>query len=466
MATILIIEDERLLGRSLSDGLEGEGHRAVWLRTAEEALDWLASGSAHVALIDVRLPGISGTELLAVLSRDHPDVTSIVVTAHGDVRTAVEAMRAGAYDFLIKPVDLETISLVVGRALEHQGLASRQQRARREDQERFSLANIIGACPEIEQAKDRVRRLAALGSSIADDPPNVLITGETGTGKDLFARAIHYEGLRAEKPYVHVNCAALPTNLVESELFGHVKGAFTDAKQSKRGLMETADGGTLFLDEVGELPASLQAKLLVALENKAVRPVGGVQDTPVNVHLIAATNRNIEQTVRDGVFREELYHRLRVIEIKLPPLRRRRDDVNLLAEQFLVSHCRRFRLPPKQLTAAARAALQRHVWPGNVRELTHSLESAVLLCESDTIDSADLSLPTSKEPLARVAGEEEGSVAVDFSRGSIRFADIEEKLLRAALEYTGGNVVQAAALLGLSRDTMRYRAAKFGLSVK
>jgi DNA-binding NtrC family response regulator len=466
MATILIIEDEHLLGKSIRDGMDGEGHRAVWVRSAEEALDWLASGSAHVALVDIRLPGMSGVELLAILASDHPDLTPIVVTAHGDLSTAVEAMRAGAYDFLTKPIDLDAISLVVGRALEHQGLASQRKHQRRRDEARFTLANIIGSCPEIQQAKDRVARLAALGSTIATDPPNVLIAGETGTGKDLFAQAIHHEGPRASGPYVHVNCAALPANLIESELFGHIKGAFTDAKQSKRGLIELADGGTLFLDEVGELPASLQAKLLVAIETRMVRPVGGVQDMPVNVHLIAATNQNIDQAVSDGRFREELYHRLRVIEIKLPPLRRRADDVLLLAERFLAAHCQRFRFTPKTLTASARSALTKHTWPGNVRELSHVLESAVLLCECDTIDLADLALPASRDVRVKVSGDDACPVAVDFSNGPVRFEDIEKKILTAALNESGGNVVQAATLVGLSRDTMRYRAAKFGLAAK
>lgn len=465
MPNLVVVEDEHLLGKSLRDGLRAQGYDATWFTSGEEFLTWLKDRQADLALLDLRLPGMDGLSVLEHLHAEHPEMLTVFMTAHGDVATAVRAMKLGAFEFLTKPVDLDALLLVVDRALNHRRLTSIVERQKRQEAAQYGLGAIIGQCPALEQAKTVVRRLAQLGASIRESPPTVLITGETGTGKDLVARAIHQEGPRADKPFVHVNCAALPEALIESELFGHVKGAFTDARQSKQGLFELASGGTLFLDEVGTLPAPLQAKLLTSIETRKIRPVGGVQERPIDIHLLSATNQKIEEAVMEGEFRQDLYHRLRVLLIELPPLRNRGDDIFLLADFFLKRLCARFKMPLKKLTPEARESLLRYAWPGNVRELSNMLESAVLQADGD-VEVQHLPAPSGRDRAVRLRGGDEFRVDIDFTRGPVPLEQVERQLLERALAETRGNVTRAAELLDLSRDTMRYRIAKFELEAR
>ena len=462
MPMILIVEDEHVLGKTLRDRFRVEPFDSHWCISAEEGIEWLGKHQADLAVVDLRLPGMDGLSLLERLKADQPQMASVVVTAHGDVHSAVRAVKLGAYEFVTKPFDLDALVLIVERALAQGKLSNIYARQKSADASEYGLDNIIGHCPGLLKAKGLVKRLGQLGLSIRESPPTVLITGETGTGKDLFARALHQEGPRSSGPFVHINCAALPEALMESELFGHVKGAFTDAKQSKRGMFELADEGTLFLNEVGMLPLSLQAKLLTALETRKIRAVGALEEKPVNIHLISASNEKLDEMLRSGSFRQDLYHRLRVIHLELPPLRERGEDLDLLVARFLVELCERFHMPAKRLTAESRRVLAGYSWPGNIRELRHWLESAVLLSE-DEIGVEHLPQPTgpgSGEGV-RLGPGGLGEVEVDFSRGGISLEDVERRLIDKALQATDGNVSKAAELLGLSRDTLRYRISKY-----
>lgn len=464
MATILIVEDERLLGESLRASLEDEGYQAYWVSSGEDAVDWLKDHQADLALLDCRLPSMSGLELLEEVSASHPDIVTVMMTANADVQMAIRAMRGGASDFLIKPVDLGALSEVARKNLHHRRMTQTLKHEQKTRTQEFGLHQIVGACAEIEKAKAMVRRLATLHVGETDRPPNVLITGETGTGKDVFARAIHFEGRRREGPFIHVNCAALPETLVESELFGHVKGAFTDARASKRGLFEVADHGTLFLDEIGALPLGSQSKVLTAIETGAIRPVGAAEEIRVNTHLVAAMNQNPADWVGQGRFRQDLYHRLRVVHLDLPPLRDRGTDLMTLAEHFARVYCRKFSMPVKKISRAAREAMRRYGWPGNVRELSHCIESAVLL-SGDMLDAEFV--PESRAGGRPIdAGKSEGAIPVDFSRGPIPLERVERELITRAMEATDNNVSRAAMLLDLSRDTMRYRLEKYGFNGK
>lgn len=463
MPKILIIEDERVLGKTLRDRFQRPPFSSHWCVSGEEAIEWLGQHAADLALVDLRLPGIDGLTLLERVRKDHPQMASILVTAHGDVATAVRAIKMGVCDFLPKPFDLDELVLKMEQALK-QGLQSNiLAREKKEAASEFGLDRIIGECPAIRRAKDVVLRVASLGESIREAPPTVLITGETGTGKDLFARAIHHEGPRSANAFVHINCAALPEALMESELFGHVKGAFTDAKQSKKGMFELADEGTLFLDEVSLLPLSLQAKLLTALETRSVRPVGALEERPINIHLISASNEKLEEQMERGKFREDLYHRLRVIRLELPPLRERGADLDILVEKFLIELCARFHMSVKRLGPNARRALARYPWRGNIRELRHWLESAVLLSSEDEIGLEHLPQPSGSPGKGgvRVGQGRGGEVEVDFASGGISLEKVERNLIEQALRHTEGNVSRAAELLGMTRDTLRYRIGKY-----
>ncbi len=462
MATILVVEDEKLLGKTLAESLRDDGHRSHWFPSAEEALAWLSTRQADLALVDCRLPGMGGLDLLDELAKSHPDTAIVMMTAHADVPTAVRAMKAGACDFLIKPVDLDAVSMVAKKNLSQRRIAQRLKHEQKAQSQRFGLHKVIGQCPGIEKAKALVRRLSALNVPAGARPPNVLITGETGTGKDVFAQAIHYEGPRRAASLVHVNAAALPEKLIESELFGHVKGAFTGASVSKRGLFEVADGGTLFLDEIGALKLELQAKVLTAIETGCIRPIGADEETSVNVQLVAAMNQDPAEWVRQGKFREDLYHRLRVVHFSLPPLRERGDDVAMLADHFLESACRKFQMDKKKFSKPALKAMRRHDWPGNVRELSHCIESAVLLA-GEVIDAEFL--PTRRKHGLNT--DMDGSVPtipVNFSRGPVPLENVECELIKMAMQETRQNISRAAKLLSISRDALRYRLEKFGMN--
>jgi DNA-binding NtrC family response regulator len=464
LASILIIEDEQLLGQTFQSSLSDEGHVVHWVSSAEAAQAWLTNRHVDLALIDIRLPGIDGVQFLRELLHTHPDTIAIMMTAQGDVETAVHAMKLGAVDFLIKPVDLDAVALIARRNLRQRRLAQTAKYEQRSRSNQFGLHQIIGECPQIEKARALVRRMCHLGVSASEHPPSILITGETGTGKDLLASAFHYEGPRRDGPFVQINCAALPESLAESELFGHTKGAFTSAGTNKRGLFEVADQGTLFLDEIGALPLALQAKILTAISTGRIRPVGSVDETTVNVQLVAAMNQDPLRLVQEGKFREDLYHRLRVLHAHLPPLRERGDDLHLLAEHFIAAHCRKFTLGRKRLSPQAREALCAYHWPGNVRELCHRLESAVLL-GGEVLEADLLPGPSRGAVLAEAEGEA-AMISADFSRGPVPLESVERELIVRAMVAAHNNVSGAAKLLSISRDTLRYRLEKYGLQTK
>jgi DNA-binding NtrC family response regulator len=445
-ATIFIVDDDALLRLSLRDRFDREGYDLIEAGSCAEATARLTP-DVDLVLLDFQLPDGDGLSVLRHIKEKSPETIVILMTAYSSVSNAVEAMKLGAFHYVNKPFDVDEIVLLAEKALETTRLR-REVRALRGSQRReYSFDAIIGSSPAMHNVKSLLARVAASPAS------TVLLTGETGTGKDLAAKAIHYNSDRASKPFVNITASALPEQLLESELFGHERGAFTDARQQKRGLIETADGGTLFLDEIGEMTPALQAKLLRFLEEKAFKRVGGLTDIRVDARVIAATNRTLEEEVKAGKFREDLFYRLQVMPIALPPLRERRGDVPLLASHFVDVYNREFKRRMSGLTPAAVAAMERHAWPGNIRELRNTIERAMLLATHEWIELDDLQLARTSTVTAQFRLPPEG----------VEMEEVERQLLVQALERCHGNHSQAAQLLGLNRDQVRYRIEKFGL---
>jgi two-component system response regulator AtoC len=460
MPTLLIVEDEPVLLRNLAKAFESRGWTARQAVSLAEARRAAAETAPDVVLLDLRLPDGSGLELLGELAATTPDLPVIMMTGHGSVADAVEAMKRGARDFVQKPLELEEIRLKVERALG----AARQQREIAYYRERDHIAgSIVGESEAIRRLHGLVERLARATSGPRGPAPTVLLLGETGTGKGLVARALHAAGGRRDRPFIEVNCTALPETLMEAELFGHERGAFTDARTARAGLFEAADGGTLFLDEIGHISPALQSKFLKVIEEKTVRRIGAAAARAVDVHVIAATSRDLEAAVRLGEFGEDLYQRLAVAVIRIPPLRERGSDVVVLARHFLAAAASRYGSPPRSFSAAAEAALQAHGWPGNVRELANAMERAVLFSDAETLEPADLGIDPAAAAQGRVAAGPSGAVVVELPEGGLALEAVERALLAAALNKADGNQSAAARLLGVSRDTLRYRMEKFGL---
>jgi two-component system, NtrC family, response regulator AtoC len=463
MASILVIEDELILAKNVCDALRFDGHDASTVRTGEEGIEIAESESPDLVLLDYRLPGIDGLSVLNELSRRAVPAAVVMMTAHGNIETAVAAMKAGAVDFVTKPLDLKELQLLINRVLETRRLRGELQYFRERERASGSLDQILGESKSIDDVKKMILKLVSTPALAMTDPPSILITGETGTGKDLIARAIHYAGPRKDGPFVHVNCTALPEHLVEAELFGHVKGAFTDARADKRGLLECAENGTAFLDEIGHMPASLQAKLLQSIEHRTIRPVGGTKDRKINVLFIAATNRDIEEAISQRDFRDDLYHRLRTLSIHLAPLRERGDDALLLAHHFIDKFAARFGIGKLTISNAAADIIAQHDWPGNVRELAHVLESAVVMVDGTTVtpDHLNVQLATASTDTTNIQVAGGKTIALDFSGDCPTLEEIEFQIIEAAVEHSKHNLTRAARVLGISRDAVRYRMERF-----
>lgn len=461
MATrrVLVVDDEALIRWSLAERLRADGHDVVEAETAAEALDKAGHG-VDLVLLDYKLPDDDGLTVLRKLRELDSDTLVMMLTAHKSVEVVVEAMKAGAYDYSTKPFDLDDVALRVSRALEGTRLR-RELRTLRDGLARpYGLSSIIGE-------SDAMTRIKALIKKVATSPGStVLITGESGTGKDLIAKVIHYASHRAARPFLNITCSALPETLLESELFGHERGAFTDARQQKRGLLEQADDGTVFLDEIGEMTHALQAKLLRFLEEKTFRRVGGMADVHVDVRVVAATNRRLEEDVRAGKFREDLYYRLNVLRIEIPPLRQRGTDAALLAQYFVESFAREFKRAVPGLAPATERVIQSYGWPGNVRELRNLVERAVLMADDGMLQPSDFETILNASGATGGGTSSGGGGTFALPAEGVNLEDVERRLVEQALERVGGNQTKAATLLGLHRDQIRYRIEKFGLSTK
>ena len=450
-STVLIVDDEQSLARSAKAFLSDHGYEAEVAGTGEQALNLLATLQPDVVFADVRLPGMSGLDLLKRIHAFDPVIPVVMLTAYGSIEGAVEAVKLGAFDYVKKPVDLEELKLLADRARETRLLKQELSYYRRRATKDVGFEGLVGESRAVQAVLERARQVAAL-----DETPPVLLTGETGTGKGLLARAIHAGGPRAPKPFIEVNCTALPATLMEAELFGHERGAFTDAKESKPGLVEAAEGGFLFLDEIGDVDLAVQGKLLRAIEERAVRRLGSVRERKVDVRIMAATNRDLERAVGEERFRKDLYFRLAVIVLDVPPLRERGEDVLLLTEHFLRAFNAKYGKVVRQLSTAARDLLLSYPWPGNVRELSHVIERAVLWSRGATLDVEHLSLTRP----AVASDHVDAAKPVD----SATLPQWERTMIEQALRDAGGNQTKAAQRLGISRDTLRYRLKKFGLS--
>lgn len=463
MAQILIIDDEILLGRSLSRALAQRGHEASAVGTAEEGLSLLDKLLPEIVLLDMQLPGLSGLDTLKKIRETDPNILVIIVTAYGTIASAVEAMKLGAIDFLRKPLDTDEVTIAIERALAHARLARTVSFYQKREAERLAEEEFLGESPKAREVRAFIQKLCGLPVTKVSELPPVLILGETGTGKDLVARLLHFKSAFASAPFIEVNCPTLPRGLEEGELFGYEKGAFTDARQSKRGLAEVAEGGTLFLNEIGDLPPESQAKLLRLIEQKKLRHVGGLRDLSIDVRIVAATNRDLGQAVKSGQFRQDLFFRLNHVTITLPSLRERKEDVLPLGEHFLkkTSDQRSGSEKPKSLSEAAQKALQAYTWPGNVRELRQLMERAVLFSSNSTIEPAELRLPPESLPAIKV--DLNSNVKVEFGPDGIDIEEVEKQLIVRALEESSGNVSEAARKLKLTREALRYRIQKFGL---
>lgn len=460
MADILIVDDEENLRYSIQLGLKRAGHECRHADTVEAALAECERTPPAMALVDIQLPDGNGINLLARMRDRGFDVPVIVITAFGTVATAVTAMKQGAVDFIQKPLSIEEVCLAVDRCLEDRQLRNQLDAYKETQRRQAGDFPLIAECPQMREVISLADRIAGVESEPGMGLVATLLLGATGTGKELIARYIHRNGRRPDRPFVQVNCAAIPENLFEAELFGYERGAFTDAKTGKKGLLQVAHESTLFLDEIGDMPLATQTKLLVAIETGRFRKLGSTAETVVDVRVIAATNSDLQSKVRSGQFREDLYFRLKVFSIELPPLRTRGNDLFLLAEHFITRFSRKFRKSPPKLADATRQLMRAYAWPGNVRELANVLQRAVLVNDVAVLEPAMLGIQDGGGTVTP------GQVAlpVDFSQGDCTLATTEKRLLTAALDHTKGNISEAARLLGLTRGGLRHRMEKLGLS--
>jgi DNA-binding NtrC family response regulator len=460
-AKILVADDEQNLRRVLVALLKRDGHTVVQAATGLEAIEHLAE--ADVVITDLRMPGVDGMEVLRAASKNYPQVPVIMITAYGSVGQAVEAIKAGAFDYIEKPFEQEQIKVIVDKAI---GQAAANREAPRAtlyagDGEVKGRYGLVGQ-------SEHMQAIFSIIDKVADTPSTVLITGESGTGKELVAKALHEQSRRKSAPFIKINCAAIPKTLMESELFGYEKGAFTGATSSKPGRFELADGGTLFLDEIGEIPVEMQVKLLRAIQESEFERVGGIKTLKVDVRLVTATNRDLEAETKFGNFREDLYYRLNVVPLQIPPLRKRTGDIPLLVTHIIKKFNERLRKSITAISDDALETLEGHAWPGNIRELENVLERTILFCKGDRIESTDLQLVTGSGPAATPDPYDDDELSAELS-GSLRemirtrTASLERELIAKALDETNGNITKAAQLLKISRKSLQMKMKEFGL---
>jgi two-component system response regulator AtoC len=467
---ILVVDDERLVRWSLRQKCEEWGYQVIEAEAGEPGLKLAQHESPDLVLLDVRLPDLSGLEVLDQLKKNGDARAIIMITADPQLEDVKVALKLGAYDFVGKPLDFDELHVAVKNALEASRLRSEVQSLRGEMKRRAGYREIVSTSPKMTELMNFVRKVAA------SEATTILIQGESGTGKDLIAKAIHYESTRQDKPFVAINCSAIPETLMEAELFGHEKGAFTDAKQMKKGLFEMADGGSLFLDEIGELSPLLQAKLLRVLEDQVIRRVGGVRDMQVDVRVIAASNRDLEKAVREGHFRQDLYYRLAIIAIFIPPLRERKEDILPLVTFFIDRYNQRFRKTVRGISDETGRLLLQHAWPGNVRELKNSIERAMILEDEPLLRPVYLPFSVSEAQggltaFERTAAHDNGQVLPNgrslprlyIPEGGTSLEEVERAMVELAMKQANSNQTQAAKLLDISRDALRYKLKKFGL---
>jgi DNA-binding NtrC family response regulator len=454
-ARILVVDDEKLIRWSIGERLQRDGYEVISAETGEQALETVAASAPDVMLLDVKLPGIDGLVTLQRALALHPDLSVLMMSAHSTVDIAVEAMKHGAIDFLVKPFPFQSLDAAVQRALATARTRRQIAALTSERRQAAALDALVGRSAAMETVRSMIARLGA------SDATTVLIEGESGSGKEVVARCVHFESGRAERPFMQVNCAALPEHLLESELFGHERGAFTDAHAQKRGLFESAEGGTVMLDEIGDLPAGGQAKLLRLLENKTFRRVGGVNELRADVRVVAATNVNLEERVAEGRFRADLFFRLNVVRVKVPPLREHPEDIAQLAAHFVAKFNQEMKRSVRGISGAALEILGAYHWPGNVRELRNVVERAFILhATADEIRPEHLA-PELRNGAALRRPEKLVPAVPDQG---IVLEDVERKLIAEAMERATGNQSKAARLLGVSRDTLRYRLKKHGIA--
>jgi DNA-binding NtrC family response regulator len=448
-AKVLIVDDDTSMCELLAEGLGQQGYEARWKDSAHDALVEIEQRNFDVVLTDINMKDMNGLELCQRATEAHPDLPVIVITAFGSMETAVQAIRAGAYDFITKPFDIDVVAISIERAVKHGVLTREVQRLQRAVDESRRFDELLGASPAMKEVYDLLER-------VAESESTVLVSGESGTGKELVARALHRRSKRASGPFVAINCAAMPEQLLESELFGHTKGAFTDARTARPGLFVQAKGGTIFLDEIGDMPLGLQPKLLRALQERTVRPVGGDHETPIDVRVVAASNRDLETAIEERKFREDLYYRINVIHVELPPLRARGADVLLLAQHYLEHFAVQSQKDVHSLDPEAAERLSAYAWPGNVRELANCLERAVALTRNESISTADL-----PEKIRNYRTSHVLIAATDPSE-LVPLEEVEKRYILRVLEAVGGNKTLAAQVLGLDRKTLYRKLDRYG----
>lgn len=450
---ILVVDDEKFITWSLKQHLEKEGYEVFTAESGTEGIELFKVEVPDIMLLDIHMPGISGLETLEAIRKLNKDVIAIIITGHGDIETAVSAIKLGAYDFVEKPFDLSRISVLIKKALETIKLKREVTYLREEQYDKYSFDNTIGQSKAMQDVITLAKKVAE------SDANTILIQGESGTGKNLIARAVHYHSARASQPFVEVTSTAIPETLIESELFGYEKGAFTDAKIAKKGIFELANGGTLYLDEIGDTKPSTQAKLLRVIEDKTFKRIGGLKDISINVRVIAATNKNLDNAIKDGSFRADLFYRLKVIPIFIPPLRERKEDITPLAMYYIKLFNKEFKKKVQGISPEAEKILINYPWYGNVRELKNAIERICILEDTEIIYPEHI--PT--EIIGYTDIEPEEKASFNLPPEGLSLKDVEKELIVQALKMVNDNQTRAARLLGISRDALRYKMQKFGL---